>query len=97
MYNGKMISVDEFVKKVFSKVTGLVGSAEKLRKEWSVQETRRELLAKLAENGFEMERLKELQKMMLRKTATFSMCLSMSRSRFQCRNALNVQKRRCWA
>ena len=64
MYNGKMISVDEFVKKVFSKVTGLVGSAEKLRREWSVQETRRELLAKLAENGFEMERLKELQKMM---------------------------------
>ena len=64
MYDGKMISVEEFVKKVFSKVTGLVGSAEELRKAWSEQETRRELLAKLAENGFEMERLKDLQKMM---------------------------------
>ncbi len=64
MYDGKMIPVEEFVKKVFSKVTGLVGSAEELRKAWSEQETRRELLAKLAENGFEMERLKELQKLM---------------------------------
>ena len=64
MYDGKMIPVEEFVKKVFSKVTGLVGSAEKLRQAWSEQATRRELLAKLAENGFEMERLKELQKLM---------------------------------
>ena len=64
MYDGKMISVEEFVKKVFSKVTGLIGSAEELRKAWSEQASRRELLAKLAENGFEMERLKELQKMM---------------------------------
>ena len=64
MYDGKMIPVDEFVKKVFSKVTGLIGSAEELRKAWSEQATRRELLAKLAENGFEMERLKELQKLM---------------------------------
>ena len=64
MYDGKMIPVEEFVKKVFSKVTGLVGSAEELRKAWSEQATRRELLAKLAENGFEMERLKELQKLM---------------------------------
>ena len=64
MYDGKMIPVEEFVKKVFSKVTGLIGSAEKLRKAWSEQETRRELLAKLAENGFEMDRLKELQKLM---------------------------------
>ena len=63
MYDGKVISVDEFVKKVFSKVTGLVGSAEKLRKAWSEQETRRALLAKLADNGFEMERLRELQKL----------------------------------
>ena len=64
MYGGKLIPVDEFVKRVFSKVTGLVGSAEELRKAWSEQATRRELLAKLAENGFEMERLKELQKLM---------------------------------
>ena len=64
MYDGKMIPVDEFVKKVLSKVTGLIGSAEKLRKAWSEQETRRNLLAKLAENGFEMDRLKELQKLM---------------------------------
>ena len=64
MYDGKMVPVEEFVKKVFSKVTGLVGSAEELRIAWSEQATRRELLAKLAENGFEMERLKELQKMM---------------------------------
>ena len=64
MYDGRMIPVEEFVKKVFSKVTGLVGSAEELRKAWSEQATRRELLAKLAENGFEMERLKELQKLM---------------------------------
>ena len=64
MYDGKMIPVEAFVKKVFSKVTGLVGSAEELRKAWSEQGTRRELLAKLAENGFEMERLKELQKLM---------------------------------
>ncbi len=64
MYDGKMISVEEFVKKVFSKVTGLVGTAEKLRKAWSEQATRRDLLAKLAEKGFEMERLKELQKLM---------------------------------
>lgn len=64
MYDGKMIPVEEFVKKVFSKVTGLVGTAEKLREAWSEQATRRDLLAKLAENGFEMERLKELQKLM---------------------------------
>ena len=63
MYDGKMVPVEEFVKKVFSKVTGLVGSAEELRKAWSEQATRRELLAKLAENGFEMERLRELQKL----------------------------------
>ena len=64
MYNGKMVPVEAFVKKVFAKVTGLVGSAEELRQTWSEQATRRELLAKLAENGFEMERLKELQKLM---------------------------------
>ena len=64
MYDGRMVPVEEFVKKVFSKVTGLVGSAEELRVAWSEQATRRELLAKLAENGFEMERLKELQRMM---------------------------------
>ena len=63
MYDGKMIPVEEFVKKVFSKVTGLVGSAEKLRKAWSEQETRREVLSKLADNGFDIERLRELQKL----------------------------------
>ena len=64
MYDVKMIPVEAFVKKVFAKVTGLVGSTEELRRTWSEQATRRELLAKLAENGFEMDRLKELQKLM---------------------------------
>ena len=63
LYDGKMIPVEEFVKKVFSKVTGLVGSAEELREAWSEQASRRELLQKLAENGFDMERLRELQKL----------------------------------
>lgn len=63
MYDGKMIPVDEFVKKVVSKVAGLAGTAEALRKTWSEQGTRRAFLAKLAENGLEFDRLKELQKL----------------------------------
>lgn len=63
MYDGKMIPVEEFVRKVFAGVSSLVGSAEELRKAWSAQASRRKLLERLAENGFDIERLKELQKM----------------------------------
>ena len=63
MFDGKMIPVDEFVKKVIAKIVGLIGTPDALRAAWSEQETRREFLGKLAENGFEIERLKELQKL----------------------------------
>jgi len=63
MYDGKMVPVDEFIRLVFGKLSGIVGSEEELRKAWSEQATRDALLKKLAEGGFDLERLKELQRL----------------------------------
>ena len=63
MFGGKPISVDEFVKKVYGKISMFIDSAEALRTAWSNPKTRKVLLEKLADEGFDLERLKELQKL----------------------------------
>ena len=63
MYNGKPVPVDEFVKRVYGKLAMFVDSADALRKAWSNPTSRQMLLDKLAEEGFDLDRLRELQKL----------------------------------
>jgi len=59
--NGKPMSADEFLKKLFADIPKFFESEEKLREVWSEPKTRKQLLEELSENGYTNAQLKELK------------------------------------
>ena len=62
-FEGKQISADQFIKKLFDTITlpSILKSEEQLRELWSSPITRVELLKKLEDQGFTKENLKSVQ------------------------------------
>ena len=61
--DGKPMSADEFIRKLFSELPKFFESEEELRRIWSLPDTRKRLLEELSENGYSMEQLEELKKL----------------------------------
>lgn len=61
--DGKPMSADEFIKKLFAEIPKFFQSEEELRRIWSLPDTRKRLLEELSENGYSMAQLEELKKL----------------------------------
>ena len=61
--DGKPISADEFVRKLFADFPKFFESEEELRRIWSLPDTRNRLLEELHENGYTLEQLDELKRL----------------------------------
>jgi type I restriction enzyme R subunit len=61
--DGKPMSADEFLKKLFADIPKFFESEAKLREIWSKPNTRKQLLEELSENGYTHAQLKELKKL----------------------------------
>ena len=61
MFDGVLISVDEFIKKLFGHLQSLFGSEEQLRERWATPAGRASLLNELAEAEFDSEKLQRVQ------------------------------------
>jgi type I restriction enzyme R subunit len=60
--DGVPVSAEEFIRILFGELPQLFGSEEQLRALWSLPDTRKKLLDELAEKGFPIPQLQELQK-----------------------------------
>lgn len=61
MFNGKPITAQEFMQQLFGDLGGLLASEDELREIWSNPETRFAFLARLAEMGYDRERLNDMR------------------------------------
>ena len=61
--DGKPMSADEFLKKLFADIPSFFETEAKLREIWSTPSTRKQLLEELSEKGYTQEQLKELKKL----------------------------------
>ena len=61
MFDGNLIGVADFIQHLYGKLGEYCGSEAELREKWSKPDSRAEFLQKLAEAGFEMDKLKRLQ------------------------------------
>ncbi len=61
--DGKPMSADEFVRKLFEDIPKFFESEEELRRIWSLPNTRKRLLEELSEHGYSETQLKELKKL----------------------------------
>jgi len=61
--NGKPLTAKQFLEKLVGDLPHLYQSEEQLRKTWANPETRKELLEKLSDLGFDSEQLQVMQKM----------------------------------
>jgi len=61
--DGKPMSADEFLKKLFDDIPRFFESEEKLREIWSKPSTRKQLLEELSENGYNEAQLSELKRL----------------------------------
>ena len=61
--DGKPISAEEFIKSIYGKLPEFFTSEQELRKIWSNPTTRRAFLGKLADNGYGIDELTSLQKL----------------------------------
>tara|TARA_Y100000034_G_C6886833_1_gene407296 strand:- start:299 stop:1504 length:1206 start_codon:yes stop_codon:yes gene_type:complete len=61
--DGKPISSEEFIQKIYGDLPKFFKDEEQLRRIWESPTTRKAFLIKLAEAGYGMEQLKDLQKM----------------------------------
>lgn len=61
--DGNVVAPEEFLEKLFGKLPDLFTSEEELRALWSNPKTRAELLQRLAERGFEEEKLQALKEL----------------------------------
>lgn len=60
--DGRPISAEEFIRQLFGEFPRFFGNEAELRALWSLPDTRKKLLAELAEHGFPEPQLHELQK-----------------------------------
>ena len=63
-YDGKFITLREFVKILFGKIPNFFSSAEDLRRQWEHPETREQLLGVLDQSGFGEAKLEMIKKML---------------------------------
>lgn len=63
-YGDEMITLAEFVKKIFGRIPELFGGADDLRDRWAHPDTRDRLLEMLAEAGFEEQKLDMVKSML---------------------------------
>src|SRR5699024_7253615 len=61
--NGKPLTAKQFLEKLVGDLPHLYRSEEQLRKVWANPETRKELLVKLSDLGFDTEQLQAMRKM----------------------------------
>ena len=61
--DGKPISAQEFLERLFGKLEGLIGSEDKLREVWSDPDTRERFLVQLDERGYGSEQLEQVQEL----------------------------------
>ncbi|HLS30098.1 MAG TPA: DEAD/DEAH box helicase family protein [Flavobacteriaceae bacterium] len=61
--NGRPLTAKQFLEKLVGNLPHLYKSEEQLRKAWANPETRKELLEKLSELGFDIEQLQAMRKM----------------------------------
>src|SRR5699024_5282333 len=61
--NGKPLTAKQFLEKLVGDLPHLYQSEEQLRKAWANPETRKELLEKLSNLGFDSEQLQAMQQM----------------------------------
>ncbi len=61
MFDGVLISVEEFIQKLFGHLQGIFGSEEMLRERWATPAGRTSLLNELAEAEFDAEKLQCVQ------------------------------------
>ncbi len=60
--DGKPVTAEQFVERLFGDLPTLVKTEEELRKVWSVPSTRKKLLQELQEKGYSEEQLEDLRK-----------------------------------
>jgi type I restriction enzyme R subunit len=60
--DGRPMSAAEFLEKLYGELPDLFKNEEELRAIWSLPDTRKKLLAQLAEKGFGPEQMREMQK-----------------------------------
>ncbi|HRH71197.1 MAG TPA: DEAD/DEAH box helicase family protein [Flavobacteriales bacterium] len=60
--DGRPIGAEEFIRQLFGELPRLFADEEQLRTLWSLPDTRKKLLDELAEKGFPLPQLQELQK-----------------------------------
>jgi type I restriction enzyme R subunit len=60
--DGTPMSAQQFLENLFGKLPEFFSSEDELRKLWSAPDTRSQLLAGLADNGFGLDQLAEIQK-----------------------------------
>jgi type I restriction enzyme R subunit len=60
--DGSPVSAEEFIRMLFGEFPAFFGSEEELQALWSRPDTRRKLLEELAEKGFALNQLEELQR-----------------------------------
>ena len=61
--DGKPISAQEFLERLFGRLEELVGSEDKLRSVWSHPDTRERFLMQLAERGYGREQLEQVREL----------------------------------
>ena len=61
--DGKPMSADEFVRKLFEEIPNFFESEEELRRIWSLPSTRKRLLEELSDHGYSELQLEELKKL----------------------------------
>ena len=63
MYDGKLISIEEFIVKLFGRLPVYFEDADDLHKKWADPDTRAKLLEQLDREGFNLENLRRVQSM----------------------------------
>ncbi len=61
--DGRPISAQEFIKRLFGDIPELFQNENELRRIWSLPDTRKKLLEELNERGYTMEQLEDLKKL----------------------------------
>lgn len=63
-YGDELISIEEFIQKLFGRLPSFFDGPEDLRKQWEHPDTRRALLDQLEQEGFHEEKLQTMQRVM---------------------------------
>ncbi|MCQ2092353.1 MAG: DEAD/DEAH box helicase family protein [Fibrobacter sp.] len=63
MFDGELITMEQFIKILFGKIPEFFKSDKDLRNQWADPQKRLELLEKLNDNNFSVERLRQIQKL----------------------------------